>query len=794
MKKRLSKSIHNIPITQEKLKLIEKVENQIKSNINNEDYLVNLFKSPDSMEVIKFILSKSFRNNIDIFILTEYIKRLNGLMSILKESNEESISIDLMLKKISNDLKCEMYHGGTFLMKVGDIGKTFYVTLTGSISILVPKTFQRIMSEAEYINHLKLLYTWEENFLFEKTFNENSKVSQIKLEEVKKIIINEKINGSIPMTIEEYISRINCDKYINNNISVKTIKIKIYGYIKVIDLGIGSTFGEIALINENCLRTATIYIKESSFFGTISKNSYRNSIRSIQERVKRENINFVFNILFSQISLPIFTQNYWNFFVKHHIKRGEYLFKLGEIRNELIFFKEGEIKIMIPNLTKRRMEELMKMLENNDNYHTISNLYFEDDNNKIVDVILKYAKSGDILGLNDLVMNNTYYCNAICESHEASYFSIDVGVFNSIIEGFNTVFQNLKKIEKNKKKLILLRLRNILKITKFSFLTKKKSNKIVKIKQDNKIRNKNLFISIQNSFVLETKQLNNNNNKKIKRRRGSQTYSSKLDLNLTNNKNSTKRNSIIIPKNIPSVLLLKKENVEIKNKTTNISNSSISSNDSINLNEKKKIINPSQNYNQNKNRKFKNKLMKRKLNNFGDSFSPSQTLTNSQNITLSNINNNQNKFKVKKKFKIIRRNSNLMTFYPSVPTNYDKNKDKDKVLSLKKNNVKANSFSNNLTIESKIIKKIIYYGEDPITNILIRENSEQLKKGILKYISLNSNHNYNRTINFFNKEKKKKKNNLKNLKLSFLSPKKTPFSVNFMKNHHNKFIKLFKNN
>ena len=678
MKKRLSKSIHNIPITQEKLKLIEKVENQIKSNINNEDYLVNLFKSPDSMEVIKFILSKTFRNNIDIFILTEYIKRLNGLMSILKESNEESISIDLMLKKISNDLKCEMYHGGTFLMKVGDVGKTFYVTLTGSISILVPKTFQRIMSEAEYINHLKLLYTWEENFLFEKTFNENSKVSQIKLEEVKKIIINEKINGSIPMTIEEYISRINCDKYINNNISVKTIKIKIYGYIKVIDLGIGSTFGEIALINENCLRTATIYIKESSFFGTISKNSYRNSIRAIQERVKRENINFVFNILFSQISLPIFTQNYWNFFVKHHIKRGEYLFKLGEIRNELIFFKEGEIKIMIPNLTKRRMEELMKMLENNDNYHTISNLYFEDDNNKMVDVILKYAKSGDILGLNDLVMNNTYYCNAICESHEASYFSIDVGVFNSIIEGFNTVFQNLKKIEKNKKKLILLRLRNILKITKFSFLTKKKSNKIVKIKQDNKIRNKNLFISIQNTFVLETKQLNNN--KKIKRRRGSQTYSSKLDLNLTtNNKNSTKRNSIIIPKNIPSVLLLKKENVEIKNKTTNISNSSISSNDSININEKKKIINPSQNYNQNKYRKFKNKLMKRKLYNFGDSFSPSQTLTNSQNITLSNINNNQNKFKVKKKFKIIRRNSNLMTFYPSVPTNYDKNKDKDKV-------------------------------------------------------------------------------------------------------------------
>ena len=588
MKKRLSKSIHNIPMTQEKLKLIEKVENQIKSNINNEDYLVNLFKSPDSMEVIKFILSKTIRNNIDIFILTEYIKRLNGLMSILKESNEESISIDLMLKKISNDLKCEMYHGGTFLMKVGDVGKTFYVTLTGSISILVPKTFQRIMSEAEYINHLKLLYTWEENFLFEKTFNENSKVSQIKLEEVKKIIINEKINGSIPMTIEEYISRINCDKYINNNISVKTIKIKIYGYIKVIDLGIGSTFGEIALINENCLRTATIYIKESSFFGTISKNSYRNSIRAIQERVKRENINFVFNILFSQISLPIFTQNYWNFFVKHHIKRGEYLFKLGEIRNELIFFKEGEIKIMIPNLTKRRMEELMKMLENNDNYHTISNLYFEDDNNKIVDVILKYAKSGDILGLNDLVMNNTYYCNAICESHEASYFSIDVGVFNSIIEGFNTVFQNLKKIEKNKKKLILLRLRNILKITKFSFLTKKKSNKIVKIKQDNKIRNKNLFISIQNSFVLETKQLNNNN-KRIKRRRGSQIYSSKLDLNLTtNNKNSTKRNSIIIPKNIPSVLLLKKENVQIKNKTTNISNSSISSNDSININEKKK--------------------------------------------------------------------------------------------------------------------------------------------------------------------------------------------------------------
>ena len=767
MKRKRSKIIHSsIIITSEKLKLIEKLENQIKSNINNEEYLKNLFRTPESMEVIKSILSKFLRNEIDIFILKEYLKRLNGLMSILKESNDESLSIELLLKKISNDLKCEIYHEGTFLMKVGNIGKTFYVTLSGSVSILIPKAFQRLMSIEEYINHLRLLYTWEENYLFDKTFNENSKSIKIKIDEAKKLIEKEKINGRIPMDIEEYISRINGDQFIKNiNEKINRINIKIYGYIKIIDLGIGSTFGEIALINENCQRTATIYVKESSFFGTINKNAYTNSIKSIQERVKRENINFVYNVLFSQISLSIFSQNYWNFFIKNNIKRGNYIFKFGQIRKEYIFLKDGEIKIIIPNLTYKKLKNLINIISNKDN-ELSDNLFFqEEENEKGDDVVIKIAKSGDILGLNDLLIYEKYFCNAICETHESTYFTIDSNLFNSIFEGFNIIIKNINIIQKKKINLILFKLENIKKIFKITKINNK--NKLSRIKKLG-LSNKNMFKTIQSSFELETRK---NIIKKnfTKRNR----FLSNYELSTINKDITYKRNSIVLPKKLPSLLVLKSDDELKDNIQTSINNfSSENSNNCEEKIKKQNILNIKLGYNN----LFNNKIIKRnKINLYNYNNSNCYSLEQNQNNQTIPNHSHKNKFK-KNTILVCRRKSN--SFYSSLPSKSNDFKNQTILSSQTKHKNKAKSFNNNIDFEIKIMKKIMYYGHDPITNILVKEKNDQIKKGISTFISSNSKNKYNKSIythikNYSNKIK------FNNFKLAFFSPKATPISLNY---------------
>ena len=66
-------------------------------------------------------------------------------------------------------------------------------------------------------------------------------------------------------------------------------KVNIVGYFKVVELSEGSTFGEIALINEDSKRTASIYVKEDSVFGTLTAEVYRELIRDIQKKNKYTN-------------------------------------------------------------------------------------------------------------------------------------------------------------------------------------------------------------------------------------------------------------------------------------------------------------------------------------------------------------------------------------------------------------------------------------------------------------------------------------------------------------------------
>ena len=58
----------------------------------------------------------------------------------------------------------------------------------------------------------------------------------------------------------------------------------------------------------NKKRTASIYVNENSFFGKLSAQAYKKSMKRIQEQIKRENIEFVFSAqLFNQISLKFFS-------------------------------------------------------------------------------------------------------------------------------------------------------------------------------------------------------------------------------------------------------------------------------------------------------------------------------------------------------------------------------------------------------------------------------------------------------------------------------------------------------
>ncbi len=483
--------VTNITVKASNDKIIKVLYDLIKKKEEEKCPLDSIFQQQETLSIIKMILSKIQKNETDIFILTKYLKQLKNFMSLILKGQPEDFDPTPLLEKISYYLECEEYQKNTFMMKVGDIGKNFYVILTGSISVVIPKNISIQMTRRQYIEHLKMLYKYDEKNLLERTFYNNAgtfpdiklndieheiKLDERRIEEEKFLLeLNEeeeekkeenkkeeskkeeekKEEKKEEFTLEKYISEINAEKIRIEKYN--SVEVKIIGYYKVIDLFHGSSFGEVALINDNSQRTASIFVKENSIFGTLTSKAYHKCLRSIQETNKKKDVDFVFKSqLFNEISIFLFSQNYWNYFTNKQLNLGEYLFKQGQERDEIYFLHEGEFKITAYKLSHKKVNLIISQLGN---IQLEKVDYF--DIGKVIDVPLTFAKSGDILGMGDLLYNNKYFCSAVCISKKASCFAINYNMLFNICKYYKKVLDNWKRLEIDKKILMIQRLQGI---------------------------------------------------------------------------------------------------------------------------------------------------------------------------------------------------------------------------------------------------------------------------------------------------------------------------------------------
>ncbi len=777
-------------ITSDELKQIKVFSEIIKNNLNNQEILDSLFNNSENADLIKLILTKKYKSENEIFIIKTYLKSLHNFISVINESEDNSLNIDMLLQKISQDLRCEYFKENTLLMKVGEIGKTFYVILSGSVDILVPKEIDVYMTKTEYIKHLKLLFKYKEDLLFDKTFSNNNQIYQIREDEIK---IDEKlrINYDINMKLNDYLNKINAvDLQIENNTKVH---LRIVGYFKVVSLGIGNSFGDYALINENCLRTATIFVKENSFFGTLTKHSYQNSIKAIQVRLNKLDMNFIYSTkLFEQIPFQVLATNYWNFFIKKRIKKDDYIFKYLNKNEEIIFFFEGEVTLSIPYLTSKKINEYISKIGNIPLSHE-----YDDDNDSPNEAILKYVKKGDILGMNDIVIDNELICNAICKSENAIYFSIDIKIFNWILSHYDLVMKSWKKLENLNKNIMIERL-NIIKDMRNKGLIKnvREDNKKIEIdkicKKKKNTFDLNLFYSLKSNFDIELK-----TNKNLTKR-SSKIYNQKVHLK----NRSSSRNHFLLPK-ISSNLNLNKENlvktiiIKKKDKKNTFSDFSHSQS-SLSLSSISKISSPRNKQNNDNNIKKTTLSNKKTINNTSSKkkiriIPINKILYNKNNKSLSEkklLNLNKIKFpfntetskKIIKKIKLKNHFTNVVEFKTLKP---QFNISVKKIKKQKSRTQKINTISDYETYE--FTKRIDF--NDPISNILVSQQSRKLKTTFLEtnlYKTLNNSTKFKKKIRFnsFNKSGIKM-NNICTIKSNFIPP-------NLMNSKNNSLKMFFK--
>ena len=495
-------------------KINKSIFNQIKSHINDSSYIDQLMKNPEMTNIIEQILDKPERKMQEIIILKEYLKRLKKFLEILNFDNE-NISIDSLLTRVSREMQIEKIPKNEFLMRIGEKGDRFYFTLSGSVTILAPKEFLVYMTIDDYTKYLIILYNNNEHYLLKKTVRENEMT--IPLLKEKYEIINPKLIIKYS-SIEEYLNVINGkkldieekeeedseeedvkkeNKKENKNLITRKFKLKIYGYTCIVDLGRGSTFGEVALINDNNQRTATVFVKTNSVFGTLTANAFKESMLVFLEKIKWEKIFFIFNTpIFKKLYINEIVKKYWNYFVEKKLKKGEFLFRKNENRENIYFILKGSVKLIIPQLTLKKTNIIIS---------DIKNIYNSDlrESNEKKDIVISVKYSGEILGMDDCVINNIFFFNSICETSVFFYY-INLKDMEKIMSEYHEIKNNYKKLNNNKINFILERLEDIKRVFLNSL-----EGKIFKNLYNEKIKNiENLFHENSISYKQEKKKLN----------------------------------------------------------------------------------------------------------------------------------------------------------------------------------------------------------------------------------------------------------------------------------------------
>lgn len=115
----------------------------------------------------------------------------------------------------------------------------------------------------------------------------------------------------------------------------KKYNFTIWTYHKVCELGVGKSFGDIALGKDISNRTATVIANEDAVLGSLHKDVYQICIKDAQEKHRKLNIEYVLSQkLFENFNPDIFERYYFNFLGMFGLKE-----EISYILREIILLK-----------------------------------------------------------------------------------------------------------------------------------------------------------------------------------------------------------------------------------------------------------------------------------------------------------------------------------------------------------------------------------------------------------------------------------------------------------------------
>ena len=372
---------------------------------------------------------------------------------------------------------------------------------------------------------------------------------------------------TIICTTEEYIRRINCEKRIkeitsdvrNNIIKINEsqIALKYFNYLEVNQLKDKNIFGELALINPNQKRTATIIMKEICHFGVLDKESYEISIKTAQEKSRTRNLLYFTNgFLFKGLTNNYFLNNYFFRFKKKTYNTGDILFRRGEKRTKIYFIITGELRLQ-GKMTLKKISDIIKYLKGEKEYddggvigkHCKESVDFKKYYEETQIFFRFYVlKKKEIAGLDDMTENDIFLFDCIAHSLEPTeVYEFDYEIYETCLKD-KTIQINHDNYVSSKKKLLIDRL-----YKQRDSIANNEFNRIkIYILNDENLKNdeKKEETDVKNKKKYEKNSLSLNNTFFIK---NVHSFIEEKKININTNTNNINKDISYINKKLPSL-------------------------------------------------------------------------------------------------------------------------------------------------------------------------------------------------------------------------------------------------
>ena len=328
------------------------------------------------------------KTNRDILLICALLTYLKDFIAML--SQQSSNNYVEVLRTIATHLEYEIWPKNRMIMRNGEKGNKFYIILSGTVDVIIPKKTQCNISKKEYLTYLALLISYKEFDLLNRALNENFEIFPIDIVDLGKYIKGNRSKSSLisnksdidensyyvsdllallsesqqrsnesnfgendngmTITTGVYINRIK-NFFISSPITViedeysEKKMTTIYEYALITQLKTGSKFGDIALTTANTTRTATLITSSECHFGFLSKKIFNDCLSEASIKYRKNIMQFITSTFifsnFPQRSLNTF----FNSFVVNRVKRGDVIMSKGDVNDKILLLKSGEYEL-----------------------------------------------------------------------------------------------------------------------------------------------------------------------------------------------------------------------------------------------------------------------------------------------------------------------------------------------------------------------------------------------------------------------------------------------------------------